>query len=604
MTDAMRGTVSRRGGDLVISAPAGAPAVPTGALEQELVIFAGAERTSDGDFELSVDRAAEASDVLARPWPSGLWEWDWTPAATRAVAVARGVKEAVDRVLADDPPSATASMTEDLSAAGFERTLLPSQSDAVARLAIAGGGGNFSVPGSGKTTMTYAVFALLRLAGVVDRMLVIAPQSAYEAWTTEAADCFESGREPSVAVAPTRVERDADVLVLNYERAASGANRAVIDTWGQGHRFLVVFDEAHRAKRGQEGLHGRGALDVSRMAAARLVLTGTPMPNSSEDLITILDLAWPGQGRRLASPLTIHADRAWVRVTKDELELEPATVRLEPVELDPAHRRIYDALVTDTLAMNDLENHADLANRAIMRMIGAVSNPALLLPRSQDSALTWPEELPDPADLRSLLANIASSTTPTKLLAAARHADAHAAAGTKLLIWTNFIGNVDELTRLLAPYNPSVVTGRTPRSDPAAVTDRDRELRRFREDGTCSVLIATPQTLGEGVSLHKVCQSQLHIDRTFNAGLYLQTLDRTHRVGMPAGTTADVTVLVARNTIDERIDRSIRGKLKGMGAVLADPTLSRLARVDPEAAGDPPDPGTLRRLLRHMREHS
>lgn len=601
--NASRGSVRRRGGDLVVSAPTAGAVVALKALEQELIMFADATRSSDEDFEISVDRAVELRDVLNRPWPSGTWDWEWTADAIEALSRAEGIRGAVDRALQEEGPFDLDALDADLAQAGFTRSLLPSQREAVARLAAAGGGGNFSVPGSGKTTMAYAILGLLRSAGVVDRMLVIAPQSAYEAWAVEAEDCFEGEWTPSVAIAPTKVERRADVLVLNYERASTGATRAAIHTWSHGHRFLVVFDEAHRAKRGAVGLHGRGALDISGMADARLALTGTPMPNGLDDLVAILDLAWPGQGRRLASPLTPNADRSWVRVTKDQLELEPALVEVETVELDPAHQRIYEALMTDVLEdPTVLADHGELANRAIMRMIAAASNPALLgKAEGQDIELEWPDELADPENLEGLLANLAGSVHPAKLMAAARYAEAHAKAGEKLLVWTNFIGNVDELARLLGHYNPAVITGLTPYSDSSAPTDRERELRKFREDSTSMVLIATPQTLGEGVSLHKVCQSQIHVDRTFNAGLYLQSLDRTHRVGMPEGTRARVKLLVARGTIDERIHEALREKLNSMDAILSDPTLTRLARVRFDEVGKPSAVEDSHRLLAYLR---
>jgi superfamily II DNA or RNA helicase len=511
---------------------------------------------------------------------------------------------AVNRMLVDETPVDLDSLQRDLVEAGFTRSLLPAQREAVARLTSAGGGGNFSVPGSGKTTMTYAIYSLLRRAGRVDRMLVISPQSAYEAWATEAHDCFQGDWVPRVSIAPRTVEQRADVLVLNYERASTGAVRAAIDTWGHGHKFLVVFDEAHRAKRGAGGLHGRGALDISSFAEARLALTGTPMPNGPDDLVAILELAWPGQGRRLASPLTPNSERSWVRITKENLGLEPAIVEVESVKLDPGHQRVYDALMTDLSDESaEIANNAPLANRAIMRMIAGATNPALLgKAAGQDVELKWPEDLPDPANLSGLLDDLGSASRPAKLIVAARHAEDHARAGKKLLIWTNFIGNVDELTRLLAPFSPAVITGRTPLSDAGAPTDRARQLRKFREDSECSVLIATPQTLGEGVSLHKVCQSQLHIDRTFNAGLYLQSLDRTHRVGMPEGTRAHVTVLMARGTIDERIDAALRKKLAAMDQVLNDPTLGRLARVTIDERGNGLSPEDIRGLLRHLRE--
>ena len=463
----------------------------------------------------------------------------------------------------------------DLTDAGFSRVLLKSQDLAVTRLVQSRGGGNFSVPGSGKTTMTYAVYAALRHAGHIDCMLVIAPLSAYEAWSEEAHDCFTIDARPAVEIAPSAPRRSADVVVMNYERAANGGVRAAIDGWRQGRRILVVFDEAHRAKRGANGQHGQGALDLASMATCRLVLTGTPMPNSPDDLAAALELAWPGHGQRLANPRTVGGSKAWVRITKDDLGLDAANIQVVPVRLDDHHHRVYD-LLTKRVSDAGIEAHPTIASKAIARLIACASNPALL---TEEKRLDWPELMKPIDDDHELLDAIGAATRPSKLLAAASIAYEHADRGEKLLIWTNFIGNIQELARILKPLNPAVVTGSVPRNDPSAPTDRDRELRKFREDSECSVLIATPQTLGEGVSLHRICQSQVHVDRTYNAGLYLQALDRTHRIGMPEGTTAQVKVLVATGTIDEDVQNALGHKFAQMDAALRDPTLRALSTI-------------------------
>lgn len=593
MTD-RTGKVSRRGGELIVVAPAAMPEPTWRSLQQRMVMFLNAE-VADRVAELSVSRADDLRNVLSQ-WPARSWDWDWTSDADGAASDAGLVTAALQALTsADDIPIDHDALAADLKSAGFSRTLLAAQFDAVGKLIRAGGGGNFSVPGSGKTTMTYAMFALLRQRGVVERMVVVAPQSAYEAWSEEVLDCFD--QPPTVDIAPRAPDTRADVVVLNYERAASGATRATIDRWARGKPLLVVFDEAHRAKRGSDGLHGRGAVDLVRMSTARLVLTGTPMPNGPADLEVILDLAWPGHGTRLASGAVPNAARSWVRVTKDDLGLEPARVRVETVVLDPSHQRVYDALVDGLL--DDIPAGASSRRAAVMKMIAGASNP-LLLDADQDARLLWPEFENPPTQLKDLIRDVAGSAKPAKLLVAARETERHANAGTKLVVWTNFLGNVDELRRLLAPFEPAVITGAVPRHDPSATTDRTRELRRFRESSSCCVLIATPQTLGEGVSLHHVSQSQLHVDRTFNAGLYLQALDRTHRVGMPPGTQAQVTVLVAAQTIDERIDDVLSSKLVDMDKALLDPTLSRLAGVGRES-GTPLSKGEVDRLVTHLR---
>lgn len=597
------GWVHREGGYLVVEPPAEMPGATWRTLEQEFILHADAAVRKGGGLCVPVHQAHRLAEILKRPWPAGRWPWEWSAAAATTAERAAELHEAYLRVLKsqDSTTEEISAVHSELTAGGFSRPLLPAQDSAVTSLVQAEGGGNFSVPGSGKTTMTFAVYTALKERGVVDRMLVVAPQSAYEAWEEESRDCFEPDRRPSIELAPRTPRRSTEVVVVNYERAAQGSMRAAIDGWSRGHRLLVVFDEAHRAKRGNLGEHGRGALDLAELATRRLVLTGTPMPNGIADLEAMLDLAWPGHGRQLASPVTPGGDRSWVRITKDELGLEPAEVTVVPVSLDENHRRIYQAVTTGMAeAVDELRASPEFASTAIARLVAAASNPALLLEEGTDRSVDWAGMLPSgERPLVELLDGLVGAVRPAKLLVAAAIAREHAERGEKLLIWTNFIGIVRELERLLEPYNPAVITGSVVRDDPSAETDRVRELRKFREDPMCAVLIATPQTLGEGVSLHHVCQSQVHVDRTFNAGLFLQSLDRTHRVGMPPGSTAKVTLLVAPDTIDEAIHASLNRKLIGMEEKLRDPSLRRL--TEPEAGSRAVGQEELAALVEHLR---
>lgn len=60
---------------------------------------------------------------------------------------------------------------------------------------------------------------------------------------------------------------------------------------------------------------------------------------------------------------------------------------------------------------------------------------------------------------------------------------------------------------MFSAYEPAVVHGGT--------QDREEEIRRFREDPDCSVLLSNPATLGEGISLHHVCHDAVYVDRDF-----------------------------------------------------------------------------------------
>ena len=115
------------------------------------------------------------------------------------------------------------------------------------------------------------------------------------------------------------------------------------------------------------------------------------------------------------------------------------------------------------------------------------------------------------------------------------------------------------------------------------------------------LMIANPAAAGEGVSLHQVCHDAVYLDRTFNAGQYLQSLDRIHRLGLPPSTDTRITLLLSRGTIDEVIDDRVREKAERLGTMLDDPDIAAMALPDEEEYGAPVDDGDdVRALFAHL----
>ena len=175
----------------------------------------------------------------------------------------------------------------------------PQRRDLARHIAL-GGGANFSVPGAGKTGMTYALYSALKDLDEVEQLLVLAPISAHEAWLTEPGLMYRAGAAPSLHVGKGRPGA-AEAVVLNYEQLQQRGRLDALLAMCRRRRTLVVFDEAHRVKAGSKGIRGAAALELSAAAHRRSVLTGTPQPNSPEDLARVLELAYPGHGFRLAA---------------------------------------------------------------------------------------------------------------------------------------------------------------------------------------------------------------------------------------------------------------------------------------------------------------
>ncbi|MFF7532071.1 DEAD/DEAH box helicase [Streptomyces bobili] len=472
----------------------------------------------------------------------------------------------------------------------------------IAKLLSLQHGANFSVPGAGKTRVALAVYAAQKTQERVSRVLVVCPKSAYESWRYETAVCF---RYPlRTHVLDGSMDQWAEVLIVNYERL--DRSLPTLASWLKAAPSMIILDEAHRMKLGARGTYGAACMALGPLAERRMILTGTPAPNGSKDLENLLGFVWPGHGQRTVVQAVAGGDLAYAssvlrplftRTTKQELGLPPVHLRMRYVDMPPLHEEIYSSLMG---GMGNGSARDDLSSlgKTALRLLMAATSPALLLEggtRYEPLAYQLPPlDIPQGSSLYSLMQNLPDYELSPKYKETVTIVAENAAQGRKTLVWTTFVRSLTTLEQMLGKYSPAVVYGGTP--------DRDEQLRRFREDPSCMVLISNPATLGEGISLHHVCHDAVYVDRDFMAGRFLQSLDRIHRLGLAPGTDTRVTVLGVRKTIDEVVAMRLERKLEFMGKILDDPTVQQLADLQEEpsvaaglAAAD------IEALLRHMR---
>ena len=128
---------------------------------------------------------------------------------------------------------------------------------------------------------------------------------------------------------------------------------------------------------------------------------------------------------------------------------------------------------------------------------------------------------------------------PTKLKKVADHANQISDKGDNVVIFTQFRGNVHTLYDLL------VNKGKKPLWITGEITDHDEQeniVRQFKDwavnpkNKKGKILIATAGTLSESVSLHKlgkkhVCNNAIFLERSYDAGKFMQALHRIYRIG-------------------------------------------------------------------------
>jgi SNF2 family DNA or RNA helicase len=173
--------------------------------------------------------------------------------------------------------------------------------------------------------------------------------------------------------------------------------------------------------------------------------------------------------------------------------------------------------------------------------------------------------------LTDLIEEYLQHEVPWKFKYVALRAEEITKAGGKVLVWSNFIGNLASLKGVLKKFQPAVIYGNV------SLEDRAAELNRFRTDADCTVLLSNPQTLGEGVSLHQVCHNEIFVDRSYNAGLYLQAVDRIHRLGLALDQKTSIEILISKGTIDERVATRLTAKINALSNFLQDEHLVKAA---------------------------
>lgn len=544
----------------------------------------------------------------------------------RGMASDRRAREAV--VDAGEPDEAAlAALALELSASGFVRTLHPFQLRNLHRLVTLPHGADFSVPGAGKTTVALAAFSLLRARGVVSRLAVVGPIAAFGAWKEDLVACFAISPRLVIHTGPgTVIPQNVEVLLSNYNRTAN--DYPSVSAFVAGAPTQLILDEAHRVKRGAGGVHGRAVLDLAYAARRRDVLTGTPAPQGANDLVALVSFLYPGQDRqvlpdaayfeRLGRDEQVLADtnrairRYFVRTAKAELHLPPTRFEVVRESMPPIQSAIYDALVgkyRSSFLLPDRGRHEmQRLGRVVMYLLEAATNPMLLSGGSDDGDdpgfLHPPLNVQGDELLSRLLARYGHFEQPWKYQRVSEIVEVAAARHEKVLIWSSFVRNLKALSRNLEKHRPAMVHGGvlSDETAPVDVVTREREFNRFRHDPACTVLLANPAACGEGVSLHHWCHHAVYLDRTFNAGHFLQSQDRIHRLGLAPETLTRFTLLISAGSIDEAVDGRLVEKVRALSRLMDDPDLVQIAlpSADEGDGGIPAFDDDYKALVAHL----
>ena len=463
-----------------------------------------------------------------------------------------------------------------ISSEGFSRELKDFQKRNLRKLCALPACADFSVPGAGKTTDALAFYSFKKTSNT--KLMIISPLNAFASWEDELKECFKVPKDL------TRLPRGKGNLkkllslnpensIINYEcLLAEGNTSLLIRFLLENPDTLMVLDESHKAK-------GEKTFEKIKTFAPyvknKIILTGTPMPYSREDLMSQFYFLYPKYIVPFGEHLLETFQPFFQRTSEEELGLKKIKYKLVKVEPYNAQKAFYEEFILKKLKEKlSLEQVLGLKSieSAYLRLLQFISYP---------SSSSLQEFL---FDINPSLQNqIEDEGDGAKMDAVINRTLELIEEKEKVIIWSCFKKNIDTIHARLKSLkiDSEFIYGDVPTSDEEIDLDSDWEkeetreakIRRFKELKNTMVLIANPAAAAESISLHKVCNYALYLDRNYEARQFLQSEKRIHRLGSDDQKYIEIFQLNVPKCIDMDINSRIELRAKEQNKFLNDPKL-------------------------------
>jgi len=502
------------------------------------------------------------------------------------------------------------------------RNLYPLQELSAFHMSFAQNSCNFAVPGAGKTSIVYGAYAFLKSLPNddpkhIDKLLVIGPLSSFAPWSNEYFACFGKHATIQRLSGDISISKDKKLehlysgspaeITLIFHGGVDSLQNDIIE-FLKKNKTMVVVDEAHRIKN-PEGIWGKSVVEISKEATARVILTGTPVPNGYQDIYNLYKFIYPFKYKDIlkvhyqnledmtynslpdserVNNLKENISPFFIRIKKDDLKLPRIEEKIIKIDMEPYQREIYDFIETsyiNSFKENESATIKDVLNKAkLIRLRQASTNPALLSKTLKDSLAnneisgeydpnsrftTYNDEFVNDSEFFHKICNYSSSEIPKKYREIKKIIeDEILLKKGKVIIWTIFIQNAKELKDYLEKnnINSKLLIGEIEQNE------REITIEKFNnpENNEFQVIIANPFSVAESISLHKGCHNAIYLERDYNCSNFLQSKDRIHRVGLDPKQTTTYYYVISNNSIDEVINDRLRVKIERMEKIIND----------------------------------
>ena len=420
--------------------------------------------------------------------------------------------------------------------------------------------------GLGKTKVAIDTVAYRYICKQIDKALVICPKSIIETWKEEII------KHCPLVVTPYRIllikgtaskklellkkwllTRELAFAIMNYESLIIPSVKDFL-VKAMDEKIMLIFDESTKIK-SPSAKRTKVAMKLAEKTLFRLILTGSPITNSWEDIYTqwyIIDL-----GENFGHSFYEFRNRyfypdsnGWRWYLKEGKEkeikevIQSQSIIIKKEDAIDLPSKVYEKMYVD-LTEEQQKAYTELKRHFITEVEGKEITAAFILPRllklseicngfiiDEEGNVTEFPSNPKLEILKELLEDI----LPHK----------------KVVIWSRFRYTIYQICQRFKEYNPVALYGDTSKNAQEIV-------KRFQEDPTCRIFVGNPRAGGLGITL-TATDTAIYINNSFSLEERIQSEDRIHRIGSERYNKCLYIDIVAKETIEEDILKALASK--------------------------------------------
>ena len=444
--------------------------------------------------------------------------------------------------------------------------------------------GYFMEMGTGKTKVLIDNMAMLNDKGKINGALIIAPKGVVKTWheqelPTHLPDHIENVTtlwQPNITKKQeTKLNNlfdlgtDLHIFIMNVEALSTNKGVKFAEKFLRSHRTLMALDESTTIKN-PSAKRTKNVLALAPMAKYRRILTGSPVTKNPLDLYTQCEFldpfllnfnSWYAFRNRYAIMKTIHVRGRSIQTVHKFQNLGELSDRLKGFSyrvlkedcLDLPEKIYMKRHVALTKEQENL--YEQMRKTAIANLNGKVTSTVTVLTQLMRlQQITCGHFVADDGTVQTIKNNRLDELM-----------DVLEETENKAIIWAYWQRDVQDIRDAIEKkYGPRSVVdyyGLTPQDE------RQDNIRRFQNDNECRFLIGTPSTGGYGITLTEA-NTVIYYSNGYDLEKRLQSEDRAHRIGQKKNVT--YIDLIAEDTVDEKIVRSLRKKINIASEVMGE----------------------------------